>query len=477
VVQQRPGITGKPVRLAEPPPLLAGREELLADLDARLTGGDGWEPRIVVLCGFGGIGKTSVAVAYARRHLTEVELAWQFSAYDPTVLEAEFGELAAQLGARDVVDTRNPVASLHGMLATFPSQWLLIFDNVRDQASVERFLPPAGSGRVVLTSQNPNWPHGQAVQVPVLDTEAAADFLVTRSGDPDRHAARELDGEIDGLPLALEQAAAYILATGGNLSLYLGLFRQRRLEMLSRGEPTGYRGTIATTWSLAFAQLGQTAPRAVGLLRLLAFYASEAIPLPLLLQPRPKLAGELSPQVAEMLVPLLEDELAANDAIAALRRYSLITPAGDGTVTVHRLVQAVTADQMPAELAEAWRQAAAAVIETAIPLDPGSSATWPTFAALLPHAQAALLVYSDGMERVAAYLVQSGSYMASRDLYRRMLEARIEVLGPQHPQTLITRNNLAATTGRRVMRPGPATSTPRCCRNTSGSSARSTQAP
>ena len=52
-----------------------------------------------------------------------------------------------------------------------------------------------------------------------------------------------------------------------------------------------------------------------------------------------------------MLVPLLEDPLAAGDAIAALRRYSLVTPAADGSVSVHRLVQAVTADQMPAELA------------------------------------------------------------------------------------------------------------------------------
>ena len=70
-----------------------------------------------------------------------------------------------------------------------------------------------------------------------------------------------------------------------------------------------------------------------------------------------------------MLAPLLEDELAAGDAIAALRRYSLISPPADGSVSVHRLVQAVTADQMPAELAQAWRQAAAALIEAAIPDD------------------------------------------------------------------------------------------------------------
>ena len=102
-----------------------------------------------------------------------------------------------------------------------------------------------------------------------------------------------------------------------------------------------------------------------------------------------------------MLVPLLEDELAAGDAIAALRRYSLVSPAADGSVSVHRLVQAVTADQMPAELARQWRQAAAALIEAAIPGDTELPETWPVCAALLPHAQAALADDSDGMARIA----------------------------------------------------------------------------
>ena len=115
------------------------------------------------------------------------------------------------------------------------------------------------------------------------------------------------------------------------------------MDMLARGEPTGYGQTVATTWALAFEQLQQAAPGAVGLLRLLAFCAPEAIPLRLLLQPRPGLADELGAEVAPVLVPLLEDELAAGDAIAALRRYSLVTPAADGAVSVHRLVQAVTA--------------------------------------------------------------------------------------------------------------------------------------
>jgi hypothetical protein len=58
------------------------------------------------------------------------------------------------------------------VLARIPAPWLLIFDNAADLASVAGFLPPAGPGRVLITSQNPNWP-GQPLDVPVLDLEVA----------------------------------------------------------------------------------------------------------------------------------------------------------------------------------------------------------------------------------------------------------------------------------------------------------------
>ena len=200
---------------------------MLTALDARLSADDGPAPRTVSLCGLGGAGKTSVAVEYAYRHLDEVGVAWQFPAEDATVLAAGFGELAAQLGARGLADARDPVASVHAVLARFPAPWLLIFDNAAGMASVAAFLPPAGPGRVLITSQNPNWP-GQVLEVPVLAPDVAAGFLISRTGDPDRQAAWDLADLLGGLPLALEQAAAYIQATGDTLAGYLTLFRQRR---------------------------------------------------------------------------------------------------------------------------------------------------------------------------------------------------------------------------------------------------------
>ena len=229
---------GRALRLAPRPVFLAGRGGLLAELDARLAGADGAGPRVVALWGLGGAGKTSVAAEYAHRHLGEVGVAWQFPAEDPAVLPAGFGELAAQLGAAEGGD---PVATVHAVLAASPAAWLLVFDNAPDRASVARFVPPAGPGRVLITSRNQIWPPGQALDVPVLDPQVAGEFLADRTGDPDRRAALELAGELGGLPLALEQAAAYVQATGGTLAGYLASFRRRQPEMLARGEPTGYQ--------------------------------------------------------------------------------------------------------------------------------------------------------------------------------------------------------------------------------------------
>ena len=436
----------KPMRLAPRPVFLAGREELLAELANRMAGDEGARPRMVALYGLGGAGKTSVALEYAHRQLGEVGVAWQLGAEDPAVLANGFGELAAQL---DAADRGDPVASVHSVLADSPAPWLLVFDNAPDRASVAPFVPPAGPGRVLITSRNQIWPPGQSLDVPVLDPQVAAEFLGNRTGDPDRQAAGELADVLGGLPLALEQAAAYVQATGNSLAGYLASFRRRRADLLVRGEPTGYPHTVATTWTLAFRDLAQAAPGAAGLLRLLAFCAPEAIPLRLLLQPRPDLAGQLGDQVTPVLVPLLEDELAAGDAAAALRRYSLVTPAGGGSVSVHRLVQAITRDQLSAEAADQWEQAAAALVQAAVPANPEAPVAWQDCASLLPHARAVLDLTSDGMSRIAWYLGQSGSYPAARDLFRLIADAHThdDAYGAEHPGTLIARAKLAFWAG------------------------------
>jgi hypothetical protein len=305
---------GLVLRLAPRPEVLAGREELLAGLDARLAGSEDPRPRVVALTGLGGAGKTSVAVEYAHRHLDQQGVAWQLPAEDATVLAAGFTDLAAQLGTGAAAGGGDPVAAVHSSLAAYPGQWLLIFDNAPGPGAVRDLVPPAGNGRVLITSQNAVWPPGQAVEVPVLDTEVAAVFLVDRAGDPDGQAAAVLAAELGGLPLGLEQAAAYIHTTGTTLAGYLRLFQDRRADLLGRGETPGHPADVATTLGLAVSRLEAEALSATALLRLLACLAPEPVPLTLLLS-EAQLPGDFPLGVAAVLGPLLADPVAAGDAV------------------------------------------------------------------------------------------------------------------------------------------------------------------
>ncbi len=448
---QRPEPARKPVSLPSRLDVLAGRDELLAEVHALLTAEDRPGPRLVVLCGLGGVGKTSVAGEYAHRHLTEVGVAWQLAAEEADVLEVQMAELAAQLGGRHSADPRDAVASVHALLAAWPDDWLLIFDNAPDEASLRRFLPPAGRGRVLITSQSQHWPGRAIVDVPVLTPEVAARFLLRRTDDTDWQTAAALAAELGGLPLALDQAAAYMQATGTALAQYLPLLRRRQADLLSRGDVPGHRVDVAATLGLALSRLADQAPSARGLIRVLAFLAPEAAPLTLLLvtDRRPNDVWLLGPEVAAEVGALLGDPVALGDAIAALRRYSLVTLAGNGLVLVHRLVQDITRAQLTADEAALWRRAVGALVEVAVPEETWLPERWPTYAALLPHARVLLYMTGQQMWWISHYLLSSGNYHAAVDLLQQIVGAYEESshYGPDHPETLVVRAELAGAVG------------------------------
>ncbi len=440
---QRPAVQSLPVRLPLRPSFLAGRDELLSDLHGYLSAGSSLRPRVAALCGLGGSGKTSAAIEYAHRHLDKFGLVWQLEAGEPATLAAGFVDLAAQLGVRDALDVGNPVAQVHAVLAARQDDWLLIFDNAPSMAAIRQLLPPAGRGQVLVTSQDPHWPGFYTLDVLALDRQTAAAFMLDRIGSADVSVAMHLAGELGGLPLALEQAAAYILATGRSISEYLTLLQTRRHELLARGEPTGYDKQVASTWVLAFEQLRCTVPAAVSLLRLLSFCAPERIPIELLMRSRPHLAENLPTE----LIPLLNDPLARDEAVAALRHFSLISAPQDGMVSMHRLVQEVTINQLSYDQATKWRQSAEAVIQAALPENPGFPQDWPAYAALLPHVEAALPTDSLGTELAASYLAERGNYAAARDLSREIVAACEQSLGNEHPSVVAARERLAYRTG------------------------------
>ena len=96
----------------------------------------------------------------------------------------------------------------------------------------------------------------------------------------DREAALDLAREMDGLPLALYQAGAYIEETGCGLAQYLKLYQQRRTTLLKRQSSVfaDYPSTVGNTWSLSFKQIEQESLAAAELLRLCAYLAPDAIP-------------------------------------------------------------------------------------------------------------------------------------------------------------------------------------------------------
>ena len=365
----RPEPMERPVSLPPRPTLLVGRDDMLAALYQRLAEGESPWPRIVTLHGLGGVGKTSVAIEYAHRHQAGMGPTWWFSANDRITLEAGFGRLAALIAAAGGPgDPRDPVAVVHTVLADSAQPWLLIFDNAPDPDSVREFLPPAGHGQILITSQHALWPAGQGIDVPVLEAETAAGFLADRSDDSDQESALELAGELGGLPLALEQAAAYVQATNSTLASYLRLFHQRHLALLAIGQVPGHPSTVAATIGLTLNRLQRESPTTVVLLQLLACLAPEPIPLTLLLQARPnssatgvrkRAADAVLRKAMGPVAALTTDQVTAGEAIAALHRYSLVTSAGDEMIVVHRLVQLCTLSRLTRKRGAAGRMAVA----------------------------------------------------------------------------------------------------------------------
>jgi hypothetical protein len=127
--------------------------------------------------------------------------------------------------------------------------------------------------------------------------------------------------------------------------------------------------------------------------------------------------------------------------------------------------------------AAARQHVTAALITAALPANPRLPATWPTFAALLPHVLAALPLTSEPVHRAATYLGDSGSYTTARDLQQQILTAGRHDLGAEHPDTLAARANLAEWTGMAGDAAAAATSSPRCCLSASGCSVPKTRAP
>ena len=94
---------------------------------------------------------------------------------------------------------------------------------------------------------------------------------------------------------------------------------------------------------------------------------------------------------------------------------------------MHRLVQAVTLDQIPSEQLLAWRDAAAALLLAALPEDPRQPDAWPTYQRLTPHALATLR--ATDRRRLVTYLISVGNHGTARVVQEHVRDDVIDGVG------------------------------------------------
>src|SRR6266487_1069595 len=253
-------------------------------------------------------------------------------------------------------------------------------------------------------------------------------------------------GTYSGLPLAIDQAGAYIEQTQCGLAHYLKLYQQHRADLFKWKPrvPSGYPRTVASTWALAFEQVEQRNPAAADLLRLCAFLDPDSIPEDLLKER----ASELGP----VLKPLLENDFKFNDAIDVLRSFSLIRRLPDtGSLAIHRLVQVVLKDRIDRRAQKRWAERTIRMVNAAFPAVEFEN--WDRCKRYLPQAFVCVdlinqyaLQFSQAaslLHRAASYLNEHARNTEAEPLFKRALMIREQVPGPDHPSTSATLNNLA----------------------------------
>jgi hypothetical protein len=328
-------------------PRFTGRDALLATVRSSLR--DAGSPGLTALSGLGGIGKTQIALEFVYRFASDYEVIWWFRA-DRTSLFMEDLHSLVRCAGLDVdggaggAGHAAPAERDHAVLAQLRDwltgrRWLFVLDNAVDVAVSEWMLHGIGSGgHVLITSRDPNWRRlGTVVPVPRFLPEDAARFLIDRSGlgggSEPLAAARALAAELGELPLALEQAAAYMEEHGKTTEEYLALFRKHRLKLLNRGAEGDDRRTIAAAWEVSLEAIRAANPTAIELIRVLSLFAPDRIPIQWIRGH----ADGFSPGLAAAAA----DDLDWEEVVGALYRHSLLVLLDHDSVAVHRLVQDV----------------------------------------------------------------------------------------------------------------------------------------
>jgi transcriptional regulator with XRE-family HTH domain len=416
-------------------PFFTGRDEVLQEIHARLQND---VPRATglsccLLSGAGGIGKTQTVLEYAYRHLYDYNAIFWVNVSTSETLITSCTAIAEQLPYMKHF-ARNQsqlVAAVKQWLCEHRG-WLLILDNVEDPALIQDFLTMVRNGSLLLTSRHPDL-NGHVPAIPLQQMWAEegaflllrrAQYLASHNSDDRARAhnfalANRIAASMDGLPLALDQAGAYIEETQCNLAEFLSLLQRHPIALLEvRDCHADHPSSITQTFALAFEQLCREHRAAADLLTLCCFFAPEQIPEECICQG--------AHQLEQPLAGVVADALQFNAALRHLLAYALLQRNPETkTLSMHRLVQMVLREHLDIAARRYWARRALRLISASILAIPAHG--WSACEQLLPHAFTMLqcLEEAQGTEtwdescasEVAALQMKLAGYLATQGRY------------------------------------------------------------
>jgi CO dehydrogenase nickel-insertion accessory protein CooC1 len=437
-----PPIWNVPTRNAD----FTGRGSTLERLRNKLAGGGMTVVLPQALHGLGGVGKTQVALEYAHRFMADYDLVWWVHAERADEISLTLADLAERLGlpiGDNVVEAAE--AALEALRRDTGRRWLLVFDNADNPKELEHFLP-SGSGHVVITSRNQAWTNSaEPLEVDVFTRRESIAHLTRHVPELDEQDARRVAAALGDLPLAIEQAGAWLEQTGTPAGAYVEQLETQATRVLALSKPPDYPVPVVATWNLSLEELKERSPAAVRLLQLCAFFSPGPISMTLL----------YSDEMITSLLPFdpsLSEKFILGRVIRDISRFALIkVDQGSNSIQIHRLVQAVIRDQMTEDEQVKACHEVHEILVGARPRrgDTDDPENWSRYNLIWPHLMPSR-ADECGEERTrqllidwVRYLWKVGEFDACLTLANRLENLWNQQLGPDHPQTLHLRFNVA----------------------------------
>ena len=395
------------------------------------------------LHGYGGVGKTLMAVEYVHLYRNEYDVVWWINADQPGLVRSSLARMAPRLGLPDANSAGIEEASnnvLDALRRGEPySRWLLVYDNADEPEDLKDVIPEGGrNGHVLITSRNHRWEaSAETVSVDVFPGSESVEFLKKRiPRGITRKEAEELAEALGHLPLALEQAGALRAETGMSNAEYLRLLAEQPASLLREGKPSEYPAPMTAAWQLSVSKLRENLPEAMDLLRCCSFFGPDPIP-------RDVFFPVEDERIRPVMVDLLNNPIRLSRAIGHLARYALIRlDNGNRTVQVHRLIQALVRSEVAREERGPIREEVWFLLAMAAPPNTIDQASRTRYLNLIPHLGPSGIAESASPDirrfvlGVLDFLYASGNYTMVERYAKNFTDRWKEDSGPNTPEVL-----------------------------------------